>query len=209
MNGYSRTTMYSGSSPRTWGTPAAAPCVDVVSRFIPTYMGNATSAHSGRSGSSVHPYVHGERFPSCCNLQNSYGSSPRTWGTRELSHLRARSRRFIPTYMGNAYSLGHILQNRTVHPHVHGERSGATTDLIGDAGSSPRTWGTPPARCRGRVVSRFIPTYMGNANGDTVALDSVSVHPHVHGERSCNRHPVITCSGSSPRTWGTHAERSC
>jgi len=50
-----------GSSPRTWGTHRRISTRRVSIRFIPTYMGNATSPRAAAAESSVHPHVHGER----------------------------------------------------------------------------------------------------------------------------------------------------
>jgi len=50
-------------------------------------------------------------------------------------------------------------------------------------GSSPRTWGTPGRDGQRAELDRFIPTYMGNADGVDSHLRSRPVHPHVHGER--------------------------
>ncbi len=50
---------------------------------------------------------------------------------------------------------------------------------------------------------RFIPTYMGNAPIPQLVLQTCSVHPHVHGERSLSIRDDTGIFGSSPRTWGT------
>ena len=70
-------------------------------------------------------------------------------------------------------------------------------------GSSPRVWGTRGACRRDRPWSRFIPTCVGNAPRQKRAGPASPVHPHVCGERKCDRagHGVI--DGSSPRVWGT------
>jgi len=131
-----------GSSPRTWGTPTLTPFSDRPTRFIPKYMGNAQPAGMQRKDPAVHPHVHGERNAGDRIVLNGIGSSPRTWGTQR-SGPRSRSLvRFIPTYMGNARSLGRFRCFQTVHPHVHGERSSNFARSPLSSGSSPRTWGT-------------------------------------------------------------------
>ena len=113
---------------------------------------------------------------------------------------------FIPTYMGNASSGADNNHVNAVHPHVHGERVPGNGSVLVCVGSSPRTWGTH-IRCNTGVSgSRFIPTYMGNARGDTADRLVISVHPHVHGERRFERYRPVPAVGSSPRTWGTRAQ---
>jgi len=85
--------------------------------------------------------------------------------------------------MGNAAGCLPRSSRRAVHPHVHGERRISLCFWVGSAGSSPRTWGTPPGDPAGSTRVQFIPTYMGNAFASAVAFD-------------------MLC-GSSPRTWGT------
>ena len=153
-----------GSSPRTWGTLYIEPGVRVFRRFIPTYMGNARSSRRGTNWSTVHPHVHGERVSKTGAKAYPVGSSPRTWGTLyPYTHI-ITSRRFIPTYMGNAITSSKSLFAIAVHPHVHGERWVYSNRTVRFFGSSPRTWGTR-ARTRSWVLwGRFIPTYMGNAS---------------------------------------------
>ena len=174
-----------GSSPRAWGTLVGGPFGLVLDRFIPTCVGN-TSAR---------------RF----SVRARPGSSPRAWGTlfqvtkvRSCSpvhpHVRGEhasyplsppmATRFIPTCVGNtATSLallarrvgssprawgtlresGRTTEATSVHPHVRGEHG--TTYALQD------------------VVSRFIPTCVGNTRSISFSL--------------------LPDSGSSPRAWGT------
>ena len=146
-------------------------------------MGNASNHASSRGTPAVHPHVHGERCQPVIQPFGAFGSSPRTWGTLRSPPRLKLNRRFIPTYMGNAFSSPSSAAFMTVHPHVHGERLFRGLKLYQGLGSSPRTWGTPWRTWSITLTDRFIPTYMGNA-------DRSSTH---------------TCSatGSSPRTWGT------
>ena len=131
-----------GSSPRTWGTPVFVYTGYDAPRFIPTYMGNANVSPTTSDGRSVHPHVHGERSGHGVTPSSRAGSSPRTWGTHDRDRYAGGSCRFIPTYMGNALSRTSRSPGRSVHPHVHGERSEAMTAGLSFNGSSPRTWGT-------------------------------------------------------------------
>ena len=137
----------------------------------------------------------------------SSGSSPRTWGTLRYVREAGRKSRFIPTYMGNAKMENVSIAFGAVHPHVHGERLGLTSDSEVVRGSSPRTWGTLKKANGSGHGARFIPTYMGNARYSITYDETVPVHPHVHGERELNGIYDHRVSGSSPRTWGTRLLR--
>ncbi len=192
-----------GSSPRTWGTPRRRGGRRIRDRFIPTYMGNAMSSSWLAAVSSVHPHVHGERLFAAIPDRFTVGSSPRTWGTPHTSACLLSRFRFIPTYMGNASGVCSTARTDSVHPHVHGERANGVLFRTILGGSSPRTWGTPRSRQRTHRRLRFIPTYMGNAEGRYRSCRPGAVHPHVHGERSSLRYGIVSSTGSSPRTWGT------
>ncbi len=192
-----------GSSPRTWGTPDARLSAGANLRFIPTYMGNADHLFFVGSPRRVHPHVHGERDELLRDQRHGYGSSPRTWGTR-ISKFQYQERCwFIPTYMGNASGFEVIEERAAVHPHVHGERSVIVDLRSYDLGSSPRTWGTRFLVGPHHTLDRFIPTYMGNAFSNRNGTQSITVHPHVHGERARTPTDYHHPNGSSPRTWGT------
>jgi len=195
-----------GSSPRTWGTRVEDEGLKRRHRFIPTYMGNAYGVNLPSLLETVHPHVHGERSVPERIVEHLDGSSPRTWGTQERDPVFVDSVRFIPTYMGNAAASMGVRALVTVHPHVHGERSGAPPTSRLHPGSSPRTWGTLVMLFPLNLISRFIPTYMGNADPEPAPPTPSPVHPHVHGERCINPCKILDIYGSSPRTWGTHPE---
>ncbi len=192
-----------GSSPRTWGTLCRRVRCCRSPRFIPTYMGNASSRSEPPTPPSVHPHVHGERMFSRRVRSGVVGSSPRTWGTLNTRNTRNGVTRFIPTYMGNAPGGRRCPVDPPVHPHVHGERMLRVLIRFCRSGSSPRTWGTRALPARLMRVVRFIPTYMGNAPGGYHPREQRPVHPHVHGERAATSAKGRRSPGSSPRTWGT------
>ena len=70
-------------------------------------------------------------------------------------------------------------------------------------GSSPRLWGTRPARADGKPTQRFIPTAVGNATTNPTYKPFMAVHPHGCGERVRKLALDIRQTGSSPRLWGT------
>ncbi len=74
------------------------------------------------------------------------------------------------------------------------------------AGSSPRLWGTRPARGRIPHRCRFIPTPVGNTPPSGRCRTARPVHPHACGEHDCAPPDAIGGPGSSPRLWGTPAQ---
>jgi len=130
-----------GSSPRVWGTRGKRACRSAPLRFIPTCVGNSFSRAIVRSTVLVHPHVCGELKVSIKEIRDAIGSSPRVWGTHwrdllrrliygssprvwgtQLAMLnRPRSKRFIPTCVGNSQPRFFYAYNWPVHPHVCGE----------------------------------------------------------------------------------------
>ena len=173
-----------GSSPRVWGTCAPRSPVD--------------------RPCAVHPHVCGEHIH---------------------HHLRGFGvGRFIPTCVGNIALQTVRDRRREVHPHVCGEHCLASRALrasrwfiptcVGNmrsiaagcnrqAGSSPRVWGTFPARVLRQHMLRFIPTCVGNMRKRSPRGRRGPVHPHVCGEHVLDQVDGEPFNGSSPRVWGT------
>ena len=79
-------TQSAGSSPRVWGTLANHHDASINARFIPTGVGNATSALNPVRAYTVHPHGCGERVKADENDRTLTGSSPRVWGTHRQAH---------------------------------------------------------------------------------------------------------------------------
>ncbi len=79
--------------------------------------------------------------------------------------------------------------------------------LPGEAGSSPRPWGTQRYRGRHLRRRRIIPTPVGNAGARKRDRTPESDHPHARGERVLDRGDGGGTVGSSPRPWGTLLSR--
>ncbi len=90
-----------GSSPRMWGTLSHLTIDIPTTRFIPTHVGNTSARIEANFISAVHPHACGEHIGCSPQLLNSYGSSPRMWGTLPNEQGAANSGRFIPTHVGN------------------------------------------------------------------------------------------------------------
>ena len=152
---------------------------------------------------SVHPHVCGERGERSWIKKATCGSSPRVWGTLSTIKYWTVVLRFIPTCVGNATTGSTCRGHRSVHPHVCGERSRQSSNVIVEVGSSPRVWGTLVPGLGQRRQGRFIPTCVGNANSEGTRCPACTVHPHVCGERAISNYPIHSVLGSSPRVWGT------
>ena len=96
-----------------------------------------------------------------------------------------------------------IYSNIVYYPHGCGEHLYLTIKGVKSHGSSPRAWGTLILKYGQSVKKRFIPTGVGNTNGETIENDMFSVHPHGRGEHNANYMLLIATIGSSPRAWGT------
>jgi len=158
----SGSTLWSGSSPRAWGTPGIPTTSTAPRRFIPTGVGNTDSDGSAPQYAAVHPHGRGEHVNWRAGDPDESGSSPRAWGTRRTPRLWAMQSRFIPTGVGNTWMMPMSFPYNPVHPHGRGEHCFGRTARGRRTGSSPRAWGTqcqPPQE--GRQL-RFIPTGVGN-----------------------------------------------
>ena len=131
-----------GSSPRAWGTGSGSESGVSWLRFIPTCVGNSGRLRAEGTDAPVHPHVRGGTgystwtawtlywfIPTCVGEQLvrhgekllTLGSSPRAWGTVTESTHGVDKVRFIPTCVGNRFSMEHIYTLSPVHPHVRGE----------------------------------------------------------------------------------------
>ena len=119
------------------------PCVPEYTRFIPTGVGNTWTRRRETEIPPVHPHGCGEHKVRESGSQELNGSSPRVWGTRGGENGAAKSRRFIPTGVGNTMSAEDRFTALSVHPHGCGEHNVTVTSDDGKTGSSPRVWGTP------------------------------------------------------------------
>ena len=111
-----------GSSPRMWGTHVRWSATHNKRRFIPTDVGNASTKPNWLSTCTVHPHGCGERYMRGSQWRVNAGSSPRMWGTLQTTDFWGAVSRFIPTDVGNAFSVKIKVKCVTVHPHGCGER---------------------------------------------------------------------------------------
>ncbi len=163
----------------------------------------AQCGRSGKAGYAVHPQACGERSIFWTYQPPFHGSSPRVWGTGLRAQGWLRSRRFIPTRVGNGPCQLENSAMQSVHPHACGERSLPVGRRHVNYGSSPRVWGTVRKRLDAVCRVRFIPTRVGNGRKRTAVGGRKAVHPHACGERPRQVIGQGSSAGSSPRVWGT------
>ena len=112
-----------GSSPRLWGTHLLKTEYPNKVRFIPTLVGNTLNITIKFFNTSVHPHACGEHPLRNLNHWQSNGSSPRLWGTPLILKEKRKTKRFIPTLVGNTYECDIMPGEKTVHPHACGEHT--------------------------------------------------------------------------------------
>ncbi len=192
-----------GSSPRTWGTLHLMLTDNHHERFIPTHVGNTHYWLTVSPWQPVHPHARGEHLAEEGGRWPHVGSSPRTWGTHQLTWPPMHPSWFIPTHVGNTNADLVHCGRLAVHPHARGEHIKVLESIVACSGSSPRTWGTRPCIQRRAVPGRFIPTHVGNTSCLPAGNFTNSVHPHARGEHKVTAAGNLGSGGSSPRTWGT------
>ncbi len=171
-----------GSSPRTWGILDMKIDSAFDARFIPTNVGNTPEGGRVPFRRPVHPHERGEYMPPPAVMNRWDGSSPRTWGIRDLMEFVTDFRRFIPTNVGNTVEWTIEGIDISVHPHERGEYAVIDLEDGRHHGSSPRTWGIRPSRSNFHFFLRFIPTNVGNTSPLASARHAQAVHPHERGE---------------------------
>ena len=125
-----------------WGTLAPTFYNDLITRFIPTHVGNTNPHRNPVISRPVHPHACGEHELFSAVGTSSCGSSPRMWGTLVGYLQNIKIKRFIPTHVGNTSGLTAPTRTTPVHPHACGEHIRLLFCFAGFFGSSPRMWGT-------------------------------------------------------------------
>ena len=192
-----------GSSPHGWGTLSCLSYCLLSCRFIPTWVGNTSDSSISSYGASVHPHMGGEHAIDIAKGIYFDGSSPHGWGTLIRVDTQLGNIRFIPTWVGNTRLKITVRRLIAVHPHMGGEHLSVPCYDIGLSGSSPHGWGTHYFTVDITVISRFIPTWVGNTKPVHRGCRRWTVHPHMGGEHRTTRAYMVSTPGSSPHGWGT------
>ena len=193
-----------GSSPHTRGTRIRGANLDPHRRFIPACAGNAAVRAPRARRHPVHPRMRGERKLEFALISVITGSSPHARGTLIGEDGMPEVIRFIPACAGNAHSVPPPPWRLAVHPRMRGERVIRARQTTGWSGSSPHARGTLLDDYRKYLNKRFIPACAGNALMPVAAVEALSVHPRMRGERGETGQEQACLCGSSPHARGTH-----
>ena len=213
-----------GLSPRLWGTHRRPVHGPRAGRFIPTPVGNTEPSFLGITKITVYPHACGEHatrrgkktvslavYPHACGEHVldvalkilERGLSPRLWGTLTIRNIKTSQNRFIPTPVGNTFADVRRGGRHSVYPHACGEHNTLPSKATGLRGLSPRLWGTLKDFCSPFLLTRFIPTPVGNTWTWDISPVLAAVYPHACGEHRHHGWDIIFISGLSPRLWGT------
>ena len=130
--------------------------------LIPTGVGNTGLRRHRRGCQWAHPHGCGEHLVTRVGVYLRAGSSPRVWGTPQVTKHSDASTRLIPTGVGNTLLCSLVWVTGWAHPHGCGEHIKAVVPIIGAVGSSPRVWGTLGKPTESATVPGLIPTGVGN-----------------------------------------------
>ena len=113
---------------------------------------------------------------------NGRSLSPLARGTRKMSGIVERNKRFIPACAGNSTVKASKVSIVAVHPRLRGELYIPVRILRRFFGSSPLARGTLIRLAILPDDPRFIPACAGNSENPKVVISWSSVHPRLRGE---------------------------
>ena len=196
------TVAYVGSSPRVRGKHGAVQREHRGRRLIPACAGKTRCPAPSAASSAAHPRVCGENDGTPVATSAADGSSPRVRGKRRPPRLDQHRRRLIPACAGKTARRARSRRARTAHPRVCGENGAEGAEPGGDAGSSPRVRGKPPATCWYVLASGLIPACAGKTSRACSSPEARAAHPRVCGENVVSPGSARDAIGSSPRVRG-------
>lgn len=121
-----------------------------------------TGAYIINSFLPVHPHIRGAYMGRPAKIYVKNGSSPHTWGIRQVRGRDGRAARFIPTYVGHTKKELEQRIFATVHPNLRWAYTFGSCFSLHGIGSSPPTWGILSSYIFRCSPPRFIPTYVGH-----------------------------------------------
>ena len=155
--------------PHTCGADALQPSFQGLRpRFIPTHVGQTSSARPRLRSASVHPHTCGADYKGGPVLYQLLPVHPHTCGA-DLSTppILTGIPRFIPTHVGQTLSYDEVFcVYRFIPTHV-GQTTKTALNYGIKTGSSPHMWGRLSLAQRFSGVHRFIPTHVGQTSPAT------------------------------------------
>ena len=192
-----------GLSPLARGTPCSLHPYKPSLRFIPAGAGNTSATTSNQLGFTVYPRWRGEHSQLLWCPPNSGGLSPLARGTRWLTAMNMRGKRFIPAGAGNTITAWLFGRRTPVYPRWRGEHWLYPLLFAIKHGLSPLARGTHRIRSGGAGRDRFIPAGAGNTGRINSEKPRSAVYPRWRGEHFGAKRLAIHLCGLSPLARGT------
>ena len=215
-----------GSSPRLRGAPGHRQASALGRRLIPAPAGSTRGPAAGGWCCRAHPRACGEHPSRWTEEHESWGSSPRLRGARQLHDLWPGVAGLIPAPAGSTPRSTRTTARCRAHPRACGEHSQREQVTCSTAGSSPRLRGARRTHCaygvgtlgssprlRGAPVDLvgahhacgLIPAPAGSTMGGATLRVRRGAHPRACGEHIADAIGVTASMGSSPRLRGALA----
>ncbi len=196
-----------GLSPLARGTPCSLHPYKPSLRFIPAGAGNTSATTSNQLGFTVYPRWRGEHSQLLWCPPNSGGLSPLARGTRWLTAMNMRGKRFIPAGAGNTITAWLFGRRTPVYPRWRGEHWLYPLLFAIKHGLSPLARGTLWRKTLGYTSVRFIPAGAGNTWCATIHHLKNTVYPRWRGEHTLSLKMPRCSRGLSPLARGTRDKR--
>ena len=194
-----------GLSPLARGTQRELKRRRESSRFIPARAGNTKDVAVAIGQIAVYPRSRGEHQVCLSTRATHHGLSPLARGTRRMTTVYKRLKRFIPARAGNTPSSLREVSHGSVYPRSRGEHDEHHCPAQDRPGLSPLARGTPALDVSNGNGSRFIPARAGNTQLPRYRGFHEPVYPRSRGEHLHCRYRASPASGLSPLARGTPA----
>ena len=152
---------FQGLSPRVWGSQILSVRMNHSRRSIPTCVGQPGAGGGWIVRVEVYPHVCGAAAGVISSIGEMGGLSPRVWGSLRDHVSIDTVDRSIPTCVGQPILRRWRSWQRAVYPHVCGAALDRMHKQHSVMGLSPRVWGSPSFSSAHFLLSRSIPTCVG------------------------------------------------
>ena len=130
-----------GSPPLTRGKPVSGASPHAAAGLIPTHAGKTERRDRCLHPPRAHPRSRGENFDGQAPGADGHGSSPLTWGKRDVLLRALSGPGLIPTHAGKTLPARRRTSLRGAHPRSRGENVDNIRCELYSKGSSPLTRG--------------------------------------------------------------------
>jgi len=153
--------IFSGPSPRAWGSRPRSLTRTTANRTIPTRVGITELLDRSDTAVVDHPHARGDHTTCGKSGARNNGPSPRAWGSHNAVRRSIIYHRTIPTRVGITCTCDTASRANTDHPHARGDHAERYARLEELLGPSPRAWGSHINSTRSKQKIRTIPTRVG------------------------------------------------